>query len=145
MTYQTRLIIGNFLVLCFFGLSFSFMWDKNLRMDQCDHLEKKITALGNRQDDLLFNYGLYREISPDEGRSTGFRKYIEIKEPLGKAMIERYAKRCKTGYQKEQFLMMLSNYELYLRTKGLLFEESQAAEMLWLRGVSPHSGNLSLD
>ena len=145
MAYQTRLIIGNFLVLGFFGLTFSLVWDRALKMDHCDQLERRITQVGNRLDDLFFNYGVYREVSPDNKRRDAFKKYIEIKEPLAKSMIERYAKQCRTGYQKGQLLMMLSNYALYLRTKTLLFEESQAAEMLWLQGVSPHKDNLLLD
>ena len=137
MTYQTRLIIGNFLVLGFFGLAFTFVWDKSLKIDQCEHWEKEITRLGNRLDDLFFSYGMYREINPNDNRRETFKKYIEIKEPLAKNMIENYAKRCRTGYQKGQLLMILRNYALYLRTKTLLFEESQAREMLWLQGRFP--------
>ena len=145
MTYQTRLIVGNFLVIGVFVLSFTFVWDKYLKLNRCDQKERRITHLGNRTDDLLFSYGLYREITENPNRLAAFRKYIELKEPMAKKMIEQYAKQCRAGYQKQILLIMLQNHALYLRTKGLLFEENQAGEMLWLQGVSPHSDSLSLD
>ena len=128
-----------------FILSFALGWDRYLKLTRCDQMERRITHLGNRTDDLLFNYGLYREITENPNRLAAFRKYIELKEPLAKTMIEKYAKLCRTGHQKQLLLIMLQNHALYLRTKGLLFEESQATEMLWLQGVSPHKDNLLLD
>ena len=145
MTDKHKLIIGSFLILFVAIGAGGFAWDRTLKMDQCDEMERRITHLGNRLDDLFFNYGVYREISPDNKRRDAFKKYIELKEPLAKKMIEDYAKTCRTGYQKQILLIMLQNHALYLRTKALLFEESQAGEMLWLQGVSPHKDRLSLD
>ena len=107
-------------------------------------VEGEITDISGRQDDLLFNYGLYAEISKDEIRTAAFRKYIEIREPLAKKKIENYAKQCRTSYNKGQLLSMLSHYDLYLRTKRLLFKEDQTAGMHWLRGVTPFDDGLSL-
>ena len=145
MTDKTKLIIGGFLILFVAICAAGFGWDRALMIDQCDRLEGRITHLGNRTDDLLFSYGLYREITKKPNRLAAFRKYIELKEPLAKKMIENYAKMCRTDYQKQILLIMLQNHALYLRTKALLFEESQASEMLWLQGVSPHKDSLSLD
>ena len=145
MKAKEKLIIGSFLILFVAIGAFGVVWNKVLEWDQCDQLEIKITHLGNRTDDLLFSYGLYREITKNPNRLAAFRKYIELKEPLAKTMIERYAKQCRAGYQKQILLIMLQNHALYLRTKGLLFEESQAAKMHWLRGVSPHKDSLLLD
>ena len=145
MTDKTKLIIGSFLILFVAIGAGGFAWDRFLKMNECDQLSGQITLLGNRIDDLFFNYGVYREINPNDNRRETFKKYIELKEPLAKNMIERYAEMCRTGYQKHVLMMMLGNYSLYLRTKTLLFEESQAAEMLWLQGVSPHKDRLLLD
>lgn len=145
MTYQVRLIAGNFLLVGVFILSFALGWDRYLKLTRCDQMERRITHLGNRVDDLFFSYGMYLEINHNDNRREKFKKYIELKEPLAKTMLEKYAKQCKTGYQKQILLIMLQNHALYLRTKGLLFEESQATEMLWLQGVSPHKDNLLLD
>lgn len=145
MSDKHKLIIGGFLILFVAIGAGGFVWDRFLKMNQCDDMERRITHLGNRTDDLIFNYGLYREITKNPNRLAAFRKYIELKEPLAKKMIEDYAKQCRTGYQKQILLLMLQNHALYLRTKGLLFEESQAAEMLWLQGVSPHKDSLLLD
>ena len=145
MKTQTKLIIGGFLILFMAIGAAGFEWDRALMIEQCDRLEARITHLGNRTDDLLFSYGLYQEITENENRLASFRKYIELKEPLAKTMIEKYAKMCNTGYQKQILIMMLQNHALYLRTKALLFEESQASEMLWLQGVSPHKDRLLLD
>ena len=145
MTDKTKMIVGIFLIIFVAIGAGGLAWDRNLKMDQCDETERRITHLGNRIDDLFFGYGMYREINPNNQRRETFKKYIELKEPLAKKMIEDYAKACRSGYQKKILLIMLSQYSLYLRTKTLLFEESQAAEMLWLQGVSPHKDNLLLD
>ena len=144
MSDKHKLIIGCFLILFTLIGAGGFAFDRLLKLAECDELERQITHLGNRKDDLVLNYVLLSEISKNETKLAAFRKYIETKEPLEKTLIERFAKKCKTGYQKAQLLMMLSNYDLYLRTKSLLFKESQAAEMLWLRGVTPVKDDLTL-
>ena len=133
MTYQTRLIVGNFIILFVLIGAFAVGWSWFLKDQECIELMADINRQGNHQESLVFNYFLIKDRIDTESREK-FKGFIELKEPLFKKSVEDYSQKCRGRADRAPLFYALKNFEYYLVSKQTAFGEQQPENYSWLAG-----------
>ena len=133
MTYKTRLIAGNFLIVFVLIGAFAVGWDWFLKRQDCSDMLAGITRQGNHQESLVFSYFLIKDQIETENQEK-FKRFIEIKEPLFKKSVEIYSQKCRSVADRPPLFHALKNFEYYLVSKQMAFGEQQPENYSWLKG-----------
>ena len=133
MTYKTRLIAGNFIIVFVIIGALAAGWSWVLRGQYCRTLMADINHQGDHQESLVFNYFLIKD-RMDKEKQGKFKDFIETKEPLLKNRIEDYSQRCRMRADRKPLFYALKNFEYYLVSKQTAFGENQPENYSWLKG-----------
>ena len=133
MTYKTRLIAGNFLIVFVLIGALAAGWSWFLRGQVCSAMMADITRQGNHQESLVFSYFLIKDRIEAENQEK-FKRFIEIKEPRLKKTVEDYSQYCRRGADRKPLFYALKNFEYYLVSKQMAFGENQPENYSWLAG-----------
>ena len=133
MTYQTRLIAANFILVFVLIGALAAGWSWFLRGQVCSAMIADINRQGNHQESLVFSYFLIKDRIEGENQEK-FKRFIEIKEPLFKKSVEIYSQKCRSGADRPPLFHALKNFEYYLVSKQMAFGENQPENYSWLKG-----------
>ena len=135
MTDKSKLILGGFFILFTAIGAGGFGWQWFLNSDVCDKTHSEIKRLMDNQDNFLLTYGLFAEYSLTEDQQAGFKKMIDLREPLIRFTMKSFKEKCK--YRKQEILAIFKFFEIYLVTKKAFFKDSQSGNYKWLRDNHP--------
>ena len=133
MTYQTRLIAGNFILVFVFIAAFAAGWTWFLGNQRCSGMLFDINRQANHQESLVFSYFLIKDRMDKENQGK-FKDFIETKEPLLKKSVELYSQKCRGRADRKPLFYALKNFEYYLMSKQIAFGEQQPEGYSWLAG-----------
>ena len=135
MTDKSKLILGGFFILFTAIGAGGFGWQWFLKSHRCDNSHNEINRLMDNQDNLLLTYGLFAEHNLTKNQKEGFRKMIDLREPLIRVNLEFFKEDCK--YRKADILAVFKFFEVYLVTKKALYKDTQSGNYKWLRENHP--------